>query len=163
MDTERESIWSMPAQAKGAYYALFVLQFLAGVVVILWADAGSAQPWADRLVGRWNDVATLAVASAATTLVVLELWGYIMVLADWILRKREARGVAQGIAEGMAKGRAEGIAEGKAEGIAEGVVKGTDEALDKLREAAKRLDKVEVLDRIIEETRNGSASNGANG
>ena len=82
-----------------------------------------------------------------------------MVLADWILRKREARGVAQGIAEGMAKGRAEG----KAEGIAEGVAKGTDEALDKLREAAKRLDKVEDLDSIIEETRNGSASNGANG
>ena len=75
-----------------------------------------------------------------------------MVLADWILRKREARGVAQGIAEGMAKG--------KAEGIAQGVAKGTDEALDKLREAAKRLDKVEDLDSIIEETRNALKSNG---
>ena len=148
---ERESIWSVPAQAKGVYYALFVLQFLAGIVVILWADAGSADSWPARFVDRWNDIATLAVASASTTLVVLELWGYIMVLADWILRKREARGKAEGIAEGVAKGKAEG----KAEGVAE--------AFDKLREATKDLDNLEDLDRIIEETQNTLKSNGASG
>ena len=72
-----------------------------------------------------------------------------MVLADQILRKRRARERAEGIARGKAEGRA----------------KGAEEALKRVREAAKGLDKVDREDllRIIEEVRKDLKSERAGG
>ena len=94
-NTERESIWSVPKEAKTAYYRLFIGQFLLGVWV-LWSRATAPSAgWEERLVDGWNDAAALAVACAASALIVSEIWREIMVLSskqyENLKRTREAR------------------------------------------------------------------------
>ena len=95
LDTERESIWSVPKAAKSAFYLLFIGQFLLGVSVLWSRPIPPTGDWMERLVAGWSDAAALAVASAAVALVVTEIWRFVVVLSrglyERLEREREAR------------------------------------------------------------------------
>ena len=129
MDTERESIWSVPKEAKSAFYLLFIGQFLLGVCVLWSRPAGPPGGWEERLVDGWNDAAPLAVASAAVALVVTEIWRFVVVLSKGLYEKLEREREAR---------RQEGAGE----------------ALRRAEEVMKRQGMtLEEIQRIIEETR----------
>ena len=137
LDTDRESIWSVPKEAKSAYYLLFIGQFLLGVWVLWSRPTTPPRGWEGRLVEGWSDAAALAVASAAVALVVTEIWRFVVVLSrglyERLEREREAR-------------RQEGASE----------------ALRRAEEVMKRKGmSLEDIQRIIEETRKTVRNGGA--
>ena len=131
---EREDILGILRRYRPWYFLLLVLQIVGwGAVVVC---AGNAECLfsgpAVRLKTIGTDMSGLVALWLLTSIILVDLGGYLMVLLPNNRKKLEdraiAKGMAAGIAEGIAKGKAEGkvagIAEGKAQGMAQGIAEG---------------------------------------
>ena len=65
----------MPRTAQAWYFGLFALQFGIGAYLLLVRAAYESKNLSDYAVNWWSYAAPLAIASAATSLVVVEIWG----------------------------------------------------------------------------------------
>ena len=94
-ESGRESIWSVPREAKPVYFIAFGALFLSGLAVLVYRSTGQAGGWLDKVVDVWNDAGPLAIASAALAMIMAEVLGGVMVLAkglnDRLEKAREAR------------------------------------------------------------------------
>ena len=128
MDGERESIWSVPKEAKTVYYGAFIGLFVLGMSLLCFRSVGLNDSWSQRVIEIGGDAAPLAITSAAIALVVAEIWRFLMVLA---------RAFEEKFIEPMRERRRQ---------------EGVEEAFERIREATPH-EKQEEMDRIIEETR----------
>ena len=106
---DRESIWSVERGTKNLYFALFVIQSMTGIGVVVWhAVLQDEGPLATALV-VWERSAPIIGTSAGTAIIITEVGRSLMVLAksleDWLEKKREKRR-EQDRAEGRAEERA---------------------------------------------------------
>ncbi len=105
---DRESIWSVAWRARNLYFSLFIIQYLAGVVLLIYQEAlrNRSDSVTETLIAIWQGSAPIAITSAANSLFITELGRMLMVLADslekYLERRRERR-----LAEATAKGRTE--------------------------------------------------------
>ncbi len=92
----RESIWSILSKYKRWYFGLFTGQI---VVAAIWltqrAIADESLPGAsDKILSVWQNMAPVAISSAAIALALTDIWGTAMVIASWLedeLKKRRQR------------------------------------------------------------------------
>ena len=108
MDEPRESIWSVSASLKTVYYLVFTVlasasAVLALVEVLSTGFSGSIVLGVLRFGERF---APMAVASAALSMVAMEVAGMIGVVASFLQRRRDERLLERGRAEGRAEERA---------------------------------------------------------
>ena len=92
----RESIWSILSKYKGWYFGLFSGQM---VIAVIWlaqrAIADESLPGVtDKTLSVWQNLAPVAISSAAIALALTDIWGTVMVFASWLeetLEKRRRR------------------------------------------------------------------------
>jgi len=127
MDEPRESIWSVPASLKTIYYSVFtVLASLSTALVLVDVlSPGSPGSIVDRVLRFGERLAPMAVASAALSMLAMEVVGMVGIVGSYLQRRLDEhfarRARALGIetrAERLAR-RAEARAEGRALGRAE--------------------------------------------
>ena len=95
-DDARESIWSILSKYKRWYFGLFTGQI---VVAAIWltqrAIADESLPGvSDKILSVWQNMAPVAISSAAIALALTDIWGTAMVIASWLegeLKKRRQR------------------------------------------------------------------------
>ncbi len=91
----RESIWSVPREAKLVYVTSFSVMFACGLAALVYRSIGQADGWLDKVVEGWNDAGPLAIVSAAVSMILAEGLVGVMVLSqglrDRLERAREAR------------------------------------------------------------------------
>jgi hypothetical protein len=89
----RESIWSIPASRRTLYFGLFAVQTLAGAGLVCWYEIGHRTETGavETVLGITQGISTVAVAAAAMTVAILEAWGFVMVVGDWLADKLEER------------------------------------------------------------------------
>ena len=108
----RESIWSVPREAKLVYIAAFSVLFVCGLGMLWYRSIGEADDWLNKVVAGWNDAGPLAIVSAAVAMILAEGLVGVMVLSEGLRnrlkREREAR-----LEEGRQEGRQEGREEGR--------------------------------------------------
>ena len=126
---EREDILGILRRYRPWYFLLLVLQIVGwGAVVVC---AGNAECLfngpAVRLKTIGTDMSGLVALWLLTSIILVDLGGYLVVLLPNYRKRVEDRAQAKGMAKGMAEGRAKGIAEGRAKGIAEGKAEGVAE------------------------------------
>lgn len=111
-EEERESIWTIPAELKRWYFALFSIQVvIAAVWLIRTAIAdGSRNGVPDILTFLWLNMAPAAVSSATFALVIVDTVNGVMVLSTWLEETIEKRKQRQ-IKSAADKARADGITE----------------------------------------------------
>ena len=104
-ESNRESIWSVPQGTIHVFLVLFVLQFLSGTFFVSLRLVQKSTVWPDGAIHLWQYVAPLAIASAASAIVLTEmglfvykflefLWSRVVVLASAFseyLRRRSER------------------------------------------------------------------------
>ena len=90
--SDRESIWSIPRAAKSWYFSLFGLQFIAGAV-LLWLSVSGKPGSLSDAIETWTKVAPLAIASAATSLILVEVWGSVSFVAGWLRKSFDSVGI----------------------------------------------------------------------
>ena len=108
----RESIWSILSKYKGWYFGLFSGQM---VIAVIWlaqrAIADESLPGVtDKILSVWQNLAPVAISSAAIALALTDIWGTVMVFASWLeetLEKRKQRQIKAAEDRGLARGRAE--------------------------------------------------------
>ena len=156
IEPDRESIWSVPAGWRIAYFALFTLFCNIGLVIML---ATLEMPsdlagWSRLAIVIIKDMAFIGAGSAIIAIMITENARYTMILAEWMLREviepRRRRqierwrqegveaGRQEGVEAGRQEGRQEGIAEGRQEGIAEGRQEGIEQGIDRGRAEANK-------------------------
>ena len=102
---EREPIWSVPGGQTGYFFTLFVILFLVGSGIVLWGVlARQFEEWPYLVAELVTGIASVGVASASISLVIIEMWGWVM-LAD-IIRQRILERARR---EGREQGRGEGL------------------------------------------------------
>ncbi len=112
----RESIWSIPAGWRVAYFALFSVSSLALTFAIVGykiANRGDAHP-VELLVSIAESVSVVGIALAITTVSVMEVVQFPMVLANYVRVKLveplkeqlRAEGREQGIEQGLTQANA---------------------------------------------------------
>ena len=138
---EREDILGILRRYRPWYFLLLVLQIVVwGAVVVC---AGNAECLlngpAVRLKTIGTDMSGLVALWLLTSIILVDLGGYLVVLLPNYRKRLEDKAQAKGMAKGIAEGIAKGKAEGKAAGIAEGVAKGKAEgrAQERKRRNAK--------------------------
>ena len=118
----RESIWSVRASARSAYYGIFTAVYFSGLGFAIQRQFSDGAPVEDRVRSAVEFLGPFTIAAAAGTIGIVELGGQVMVLAeatrDWLNRRRE-RAVEQAAVAARAEGREEGKVEGRAEGRGE--------------------------------------------
>ena len=102
----RESIWSVDPGTKTVYFILFIIQVAAGVGVVSWDTFHEYDTIWDIWRYTWAGASPLVITSAAVSIAITELGGYLMVLSRG-LRERLERTKQQRRAEGRVEGRAE--------------------------------------------------------
>ena len=123
---EREDILGILRRYRPWYFLLLVLQIAGwGAVVVC---AGNAEcPFngpAARLKAIGTDMSGLVALWLLTSIILVDLGGYLVVLLPNYRKRLEDEAQAKGMAKGMAEGRAKGVAEGRAKGVAEGRAEG---------------------------------------
>ena len=119
----RESIWSVPATWRDAYFKLFVALVIVTTALVVWHEVASGTT-------DGNLETFLAIARGLSpVVVVVAAWSVVSVevgrmFSEWYLNRRYAKGRAKGRAEGRAEGRTQGRAEGRTQGRAEGRTQG---------------------------------------
>ena len=106
---ERDSIWSVARGAISLYFALFSIQLVLGVGLLIWKGEPTNGDWASRALHTWQGVAPIAIASAASSVFFIEVGRGLMVMASWLeakLKQRQERRLAEARAETNAKWRA---------------------------------------------------------
>ena len=126
----RESIWSVSAAWKTAFFSIFsVSTLIATIVIIAYQIAnrgGAAIMETHRSTAEWvfiNGAAQALAIYSAT-----EAWETTMVLANHLRQRLLEPLKERQRMEGRMEGRAEGVAEGRVEGRAEGRVEGRAES-----------------------------------
>ena len=115
----RESIWSVPATWRDAYFKLFVALVILTTGLVVWHEVadGSASGGVETFLAIARGLSPVVVMVAAWSVVVVEVG---RMFSEWYLNRRYAKGLAKGLAKGRAEGRNEGRDEGRDEGRAEG-------------------------------------------
>ena len=111
----RESIWSVPATWRDAYFKLFVALVIVTTALVVWHEVASGTT-------DGNLETFLAIARGLSpVVVVVAAWSVVSVevgrmFSEWYLNRRYAKGRqrAEGRAEGRTQGRAEGRTQGRA-------------------------------------------------
>ena len=89
---DREPIWSVPGGKADYFFTLFVFLFIVGSGIVTYATlAKQLEGWHYFVVELLTGVAGVAVASASTSLVIIELWRWMNLLADRILERIRER------------------------------------------------------------------------
>ena len=155
----RESIWSVPREAKLVYVTVFAILFGSGLGVLWYRSIGQADDWLDKLVEGWNNAGPRAIVSAAVAMILAEGLVGVMVLSEGLRnrlkREREARreeGRQQGREEGRQQGRQQGHQEGRQQGRQEG----RQQTLEIVREVRKKFPDdpaMEEVERRLREVR----------
>ena len=103
---DRESIWSVERGTKNLYFALFIVQSIVGIGLVVWRAILQNKSPLESTVTVWQESATIIATSAGTAIIIAEVWKYTMVLArsleERLKRTREKRRE-----EGREEGRAE--------------------------------------------------------
>ena len=105
----RESIWSVPATWRDAYFKLFVALVIVTTTLVVWHEVASGTK-------DGNMETFLAIARGLSpVVVVVAAWSVVSVevgrmFSEWYLNRRYAKGLAKGRAEGHAEGHADGRA-----------------------------------------------------
>ncbi len=130
MDEPRESIWSVPSSLKAVYYSMFTVLALLSAVLVLVEVLSTGVPGSivDKALGFGERLAPMAVASAALSMVAMEVVGLVGIIGSYLERRldehfekraerararqeraraREERARAEAVAEARAQGRAE--------------------------------------------------------
>ena len=131
MDEPRESIWSVPSSLKAVYYSMFTVLALLSAVLVLVEVLSTGVPGSivDKALGFGERLAPMAVASAALSMVAMEVVGLVGIIGSYLERRldehfekraeraraREERARAEAVAEAVAEARAEARAQGRAE------------------------------------------------
>ena len=106
---DRESIWSVDRRTKTLYFALFIVQSIIGISLLVWHTVLQGKGPLETTVAVWQGSALIIAASAGTSVVIAELGMYLMVLArsleEWLEKRREKQREAD-IAEGRAEANA---------------------------------------------------------
>ena len=125
-EDEREDMLSILRQYRPVYFTVFLVQVIVWCIILSWWESISGEHTTDtigRVIAIGTKMAPLAGLSVITTIVLVEIGRYLVVLflpTPKIRRKIREEAIAEGMAEGMAAGKAAGIAAGKAAGIAAG-------------------------------------------
>ena len=144
MDEPRESIWSVPSSLKAVYYSMFTVLALLSAVLVLVEVLSTGVPGSivDKALGFGERLAPMAVASAALSMVAMEVVGLVGIIGSYLERRldehfekraeraharqerararqeraraREERARAEAVAEARAEARAQGRAEERA-------------------------------------------------
>ena len=120
-ESDRESIWSIPAKWRATYFAIFTLLSSISLVVVI--SSQQIPPpdgrWDILIVDIMQSMSSNGVGAAITAITITEIARYIMVLAEWMLREviepRRKRRIERWRQEGIEAGRQEGHQEGRAE------------------------------------------------
>ena len=100
----RESIWSVPATWRDAYFKLFVALVIVTTALVVWHEVASRTT-------AGNLETFLAIARGLSpVVVVVAAWSVVSVevgrmFSEWYLNRRYAKGLAKGRVEGHAEGR----------------------------------------------------------
>lgn len=107
-DDVRESIWSIRVKHKRLYFRLFTLQIIIGAAWLIRKAVldESLTGIPDKILSVWQELAPVAIASAAIALAITDTWGTITVFADWLEETLERRRQRQ-IKAAVDKARAE--------------------------------------------------------
>ena len=119
---DRESIWSILSKYKRWYFGLFSGQI---VVAAIWltqrAIADQSLPGiADKILSVWQNMAPVAISSAAIALALTDIWGTMMVIASWLedeLKKRRQRQIKAAVEKAVEEASVNARTEGRAEGF----------------------------------------------
>ena len=131
---DRESIWSIPARWQTAYFTLFAIQNIAGMILVCWYEIaintqdGEVETALNII--RW--MGRVALGSAGFTITIMEVARIVMVIGGnlerW-LRKREDERVERRVTERVNRA----VAEAVDKAVAEAVDKAVDEAVAEAR------------------------------
>jgi hypothetical protein len=100
----RESIWSVPATWRDAYFKLFVALVIVTTALVVWHEVASGTT-------DGNLETFLAIARGLSpVVVVVAAWSVVSVevgrmFSEWYLNRRYAKGRAEGRAQGRARER----------------------------------------------------------
>ena len=128
MDEPRESIWSVPSSLKTIYYAMFTVfaSLSTALALVDVLSPGSPGSIVDRVLRFGERLAPMAVASAALSMLAMEVVGMVGIVGSYLQRrlddhfaKRAQRLHAKAVAKGLEKGLAQGIEQGIEQGRAE--------------------------------------------
>ena len=133
-ESDRESIWSIPAKWRATYFAIFTLLSSISLVVVI-SNQQIPPPdgrWDILIVDIMQSMSSNGVGAAITAITITEIARYIMVIAEWMLREviepRQRRRIERWRQEGIQEGRQEGIEQGIEQGIEKGIDRGRAEA-----------------------------------
>ncbi|MDE2686280.1 MAG: hypothetical protein OXI16_02090 [Chloroflexota bacterium] len=114
----RASVWSVSEGWLTAYFALFTVQFVTGISLVVWYETAVVtldSPIETLMNVLWR-AGVIPILSASTSYIFAEGGRLTMVISNWVERKLEEREQkrAQALIE---QGRKEGIEIGREEGI----------------------------------------------
>ncbi|MCY4376831.1 MAG: hypothetical protein OXC31_24005 [Spirochaetaceae bacterium] len=148
MDEPRESIWSVPSSLKTIYYAMFTVFALLSTALALVdvLSPGSPGSIVDRVLRFGERLAPMAVASAALSMLAMEVVGMVGIVGSYLQRrlddhfaKRAKRLYVKAVTKGLEKGLAQGLEKGLEKGLAQGLAKGRAEERAKWEERERRI------------------------
>ena len=89
MDEPRESIWSVPSSLKAVYYSMFTVLALLSAVLVLVEVLSTGVPGSivDKALGFGERLAPMAVASAALSMVAMEVVGLVGIIGSYLERR----------------------------------------------------------------------------
>lgn len=101
----RESIWSVPATWRDAYFKLFVALVIVTTGLVVWHEVtdGAAGGGVETFLAIARGLSPVVVVVAAWSVVSVEVG---RMFSEWYLNRRFAKGLAKGRAEGRTEGRA---------------------------------------------------------
>ena len=117
---QRIAIWSLSPQTIGAYFAIFLIQYIPGVLfkaytLIQQRDAGDA--FAHTAIEVIEASGPLGIGAAMNAVAIAIFVEAVMVLAKMVERQRWEQGRAEGIKEGRKRSNAMWRAWAKEKGI----------------------------------------------
>lgn len=101
----RESIWSVPATWRDAYFKLFVALVIVTTALVVWHEVavGATAGNLETFLAIARGLSPVVVVVAAWSVVSVEVG---RMFSEWYLNRRYAKGHAEGHAEGRTEGRA---------------------------------------------------------
>ena len=103
----RESIWSVPAAWRDAYFKLFVALVIVTTALVVWHEVagGTTDGSVETFLAIARGLSPVVVVVADWSVVSVEVG---RMFSEWYLNRRYAKGLAKGRTEGHAEGHAEG-------------------------------------------------------
>ena len=100
----RESIWSVPAAWRDAYFKLFVALVIVTTALVVWHEVagGTTDGSVETFLAIARGLSPVVVVVAAWSVVSVEVG---RMFSEWYLNRRYAKGLAKGRTEGRARER----------------------------------------------------------